>query len=81
MGPNRCLIECGGRDLSLRYRDISYSSYDDLRKQYRPGEHHDCILKEYDRAAGLMRSSAVILAVVKYDYERSLIYGRILSEW
>ena len=58
MGPNRCLIECGGRDLSLRYRDISYSSYDDLRKQYRPGEHHDCIIKEYDRASGLMRSSA-----------------------
>jgi len=23
----------------------------------------------------------VILAVVKYDYERSLIYGRILSKW
>ena len=142
MGPNRCLIECGGRDLSLRYRDISYSSYDDLRKQYRPGEHYDCILKEYDRAAGLMRVSikeaapnpfegavvrhplgcrrqavisgkygggvfctmpdgttclclytaqhtdrefrkgdTVILAVVKYDYERSLIYGRILSKW
>ena len=142
VGPNRCLIECGGRDLTLRYRDISYSSYDDLRKQYRPGEHYDCILKEYDRAAGLMRVSikeaapnpfegaavrhplgcrrqavisgkygggvfctmpdgttclclytaqhtdrefrkgdTVILAVVKYDYERSLIYGRILSKW
>lgn len=142
VGPNRCLIECGGRDLTLRYRDISYSSYDDLRKQYRPGEHHDCILKEYDRASGLMRVSikeaapnpfegaivrhplgcrrqavisgkygggvfctmpdgttclclytaqhtdrdfrkgdTVILAVVKYDYERSLIYGRILSKW
>ena len=142
VGPNRCLIECGGRDLTLRYRDISYSSYDDLRKQYRPGEYHDCILKEYDRASGLMRVSikeaapnpfegaavrhplgcrrqavisgkyggavfctmpdgttclclytaqhtvrefrkgdTVILAVVKYDYERSLIYGRILSKW
>lgn len=142
VGPNRCLIECGGRDLTLRYRDISYSSYDDLRKQYRPGEHHDCILKEYDRTSGLMRVSikeaapnpfegaivrhplgcrrqavisgkygggvfctmpdgttclclytaqhtdrdfrkgdTVILAVVKYDYERSLIYGRILSKW
>ena len=142
VGPNRCLIECGGRDLTLRYRDISYSSYDDLRKQYRPGEHYDCVLKEYDRATGLMRVSikeaapnpfegavvrhplgcrrqavisgkygggvfctmpdgttclclytaqhtdrdfrkgdTVILAVVKYDYERSLIYGRILSKW
>lgn len=142
VGPNRCLVECGGRDLTLRYRDISYSSYDDLRKQYRPGEHHDCILKEYDRASGLMRVSikeaapnpfegaivrhplgcrrqavisgkygggvfctmtdgttclclytaqhtdrdfrkgdTVILAVVKYDYDRSLIYGRILSKW
>jgi hypothetical protein len=51
VGPNRCLIECGGMDLTLRYQDISYSSCDNLRKQYRPGEHHDCILKEYDRAS------------------------------
>ena len=142
VGPNRCLVECGGRDLTLRFRDISYSSYDDLRKVYRPGEHYDCILKEYDRASGRMRVSikeaapnpfdgaiirhplgcrrqavisgkygggvfctmpdgttclclytaqhtdrdfrqgdTVILAVVKHDYERSLIYGRILSKW
>lgn len=102
VGPNRCLIECGGRDLTLRYRDISYSSYDDLRKQYRPGEHYDCILKEYgggvfctmpdgttclclytaqhtDRE--FRKGDTVILAVVKYDYECSLIYGRILSKW
>lgn len=63
VGPNRCLIECGGRDLTLRYRDISYSSYDDLWKQYRPGEHHDCILKEYDRASGLMRVSISLLEI------------------
>ena len=50
-------MECGGRDLTLRFRDISYSSYDDLRKVYRPGEHYDCILKEYDRASGRMRVS------------------------
>ena len=27
------------------------------------------------------KGDTVILAVVKYDYERSLIYGRILSKW
>ena len=27
------------------------------------------------------KGDIVILAVVKYDYERGLIYGRILSEW
>lgn len=24
VGPSRCLVECGGRDLTLRYQDISY---------------------------------------------------------
>lgn len=142
VGPSRCLVECGGRDMTLRYQDMSYTSYSDLRKKYRPGDHMDCVLKEYDRASGNMRISikeavpnpfegaeqrhplgsrrqavisgkygggvfctmpdgttclclhtaqntdrdfqkgdTVILVIVKFDYERSLIYGRILSKW
>lgn len=142
VGPSRCLLECGGRDLTLRYQDMSYASYSDLREKYHPGETLDCILKEYDRASGRLVISVkeaapnpfdgarqrhplgsrrqavisgkygggvfctmpddttclclytaqhtdrdfqvgdnVILVIVKYDYERSLIYGRILSKW
>lgn len=142
VGPSRCLLECGGRDLTLRYQDMSYASYSDLREKYHPGESLDCILKEYDRASGRLVISVkeatpnpfdgarqrhplgsrrqavisgkygggvfctmpdnttclclytaqhtdrdfqvgdnVILVIVKYDYERSLIYGRILSKW
>lgn len=142
VGPSRCLLECGGRDLTLRYQDMSYASYSDLREKYHPGETLDCILKEYDRASGHLVISVkeaapnpfdgarqrhplgsrrqaiisgkygggvfctmpddttclclytaqhtdrdfqvgdnVILVIVKYDYERNLIYGRILSKW
>lgn len=142
VGPSRCLLECGGRDLTLRYQEMSYASYSDLREKYHPGESLDCILKEYDRASGRMVISVkeaapnpfdgarrrhplgsrrqavisgkygggvfctmpddttclclyaaqhtdrdfqvgdnVILVIVKYDFERSLIYGRILSKW
>ena len=142
VGPSRCLVECGGRDLTLRYQDISYSSYSDLREKYHPGEKLDCVLKSFDRASGRLtisvkeaapnpfegaaarhplgcrrqavisgkygggvfctmpdgttclclytaqhtdrdfrKGDTVILAIVKYDFERSLIYGRILSKW
>lgn len=142
VGPSRCLVECGGRDLTLRYQEMSYASYSDLREKYHPGETLDCVLKEYDRASGRMTISVkeaapnpfegarqrhplgsrrqavisgkygggvfctlpddttclclytaqhtdrdfregdtVILVIVKYDMERSLIYGRILSKW
>ena len=142
VGPSRCLVECGGRDLTLRYQDISYSSYSDLREKYHPGEKLDCVLKSFDRASGRLtisvkeaapnpfegaaarhplgcrrqavisgkygggvfctmpdgttclclytaqhtdrdfrKGDTVILVIVKYDFERSLIYGRILSKW
>lgn len=142
VGPSQCLVECGGRDITLRYQDMSYSSYSDLRKQFRPGEPLDCILKSFDRASGRLvisvkeaypnpfdgavirhplgcrrqavisgkygggvfctmpdgttclclytaqhtdrdfrEGDTVIVVIVKFDYERSLIYGRILSKW
>lgn len=142
VGPSRCLLECAGRDLTLRYQDMSYASYSDLREKYHPGETLDCVLKEYDRASGRIAISVkeatsnpfegarmrhppgsrrqavisgkygggvfctlpddttclclytaqhtdrdfkegdtVILVILKYDMERSLIYGRVLSKW
>lgn len=142
VGPKRCLVECGGRDLNLSQKDLTYTSTPDLRERYHPGQTMDCILKEYDRQSGQMWISVketmanpflgaikrhpigsrrqavisgkygggvfctlpdetvclclystrhsdsdfhvgdtVILAIKQFDYERSLIYGRILSKW
>lgn len=142
VGPSRCLLECAGRNLTLRYQDMSYASYSDLREKYHPGQTLDCVLKEYDRASGRMvisvkeaapnpfegarqrhplgshrqavisgkygggvfctlpddttclclytaqhtdrdfrEGDTVILVIVKYDMERNLTYGRILSKW
>ena len=142
VGPKRCLVECGGRDLSLSQRDLTYTATPDLRERYHPGQTLDCILKEYDRQTGQLWISVketmanpffgavkrhpvgsrrqavisgkygggvfctlpdetvclclystrhsdsdfhvgdtVILAIKKFDYDRNLIYGRILSKW
>lgn len=142
VGPKRCLVECGGRDMSLSQKDLTYTATPDLRERYHPGQTLDCILKEYNRQTGQMWVSVketvanpffgaikrhpvgsrrqavisgkygggvfctlpdetvclclystrhsdsdfrvgdtVILAIKQFDYERSLIYGRILSKW
>ena len=142
VGPKRCLVECGGRDLNLSQRDLTYTATPDLRVKYHSGQTLDCILKEYDRQAGQLWVSVketmpnpffgavkrhpigsrrqavisgkygggvfctlpddtvclclystrhsdsdfhvgdtVILAIRQIDYERNLIYGRILSKW
>ena len=57
VGPSRCLLECGGRDITLGYREMSYSSIHDLRTVYRPGQPLDCVLTAYDRAAGTIEIS------------------------
>lgn len=142
VGPKRCLVECGGRDMSLSQKDLTYTATPDLRERYHPGQELDCILKEYNRQSGQMWVSVketmanpffgaikrhpigsrrqavisgkygggvfctlpdetvclclystrhsdsdfhvgdtVILAIKQFDYERHLIYGRILSKW
>lgn len=142
VGPKRCLVECGGRDINLSQKDLTYTATPDLRERYHPGQTLDCILKEYDRGSGLLWISVkdtaanpflgaikrhpigsrrqatisgkygggvfctlpdetvclclystrhsdgdfkigdtVILVIRQFDYDRSLIYGRILSKW
>lgn len=142
VGPKRCLVECGGRDLNLSQKDLTYTATPDLRERYHPGQTLDCILKEYNRQTGQLWISVkettanpffgaikrhpigsrrqakisgkygggvfctlpdetvclclystrhsdsdfrvgdtVILAIKQFDYDRELIYGRILSKW
>ena len=142
VGPRRCLVECGGRDMSLSQKDLTYAATPDLRTRYHPGQTLTCALKEYNRREGqfwvsvkdtvdnpffgalrrhpigsrrqavisgkygggvfctlpdetvcLCHYSArhsdldfhvgdtVILAIKKFDYDRCLIYGLILSKW
>ena len=142
VGPKRCLVECGGRDLSLSQRDLTYTATPDLRERYHPGQTLKCILKEYDRQTSQLWVSVketmenpffgavkrhpigsrrqavisgkygggvfctlpdetvclclystrhsdsdfhigdtVILAIKQFDYDRHLVYGRILSKW
>lgn len=142
VGPKRCLVECGGRDMSLTQKDLTYTSTPDLRERYHPGQTLNCILKEYNRQTGQLWISVkettanpffgaikrhsigsrrqavisgkyaggvfctlpdetvclclystrhsdsdfhigdtVILAIKKFDYDRQLIYGIILSKW
>ncbi len=47
VGPKLCLVECGGYDITLTQRDLSYTSIPDLREKYHPGDELDCILIEY----------------------------------
>lgn len=53
-GGNIGLVECGGRDMSLSQKDLTYTATPDLRERYHPGQALDCILKEYDRQTGQM---------------------------
>lgn len=54
VGPKRCLVECGGRDMSLSQKDLTYIAAPDLRERYHPGQTLDCVLKEYNRQTGQM---------------------------
>lgn len=142
VGPRRCLVECGGRDMSLSQKDLTYAATPDLRTRYHPGQTLTCALKEYNRREGRFWVSVkdtvdnpffgalrrhpigsrrqavisgkygggvfctlpdetvclchystrhsdldfhvgdtVILAIKQFDYDRCLIYGRILSKW
>lgn len=47
VGPKLCLVECGGYDITLTQRDLSYTSIPDLREKYHPGDELDCRLIEY----------------------------------
>lgn len=142
VGPRRVLAECGGYDVSLSQRDLSWTAIADLRNEYRPGQELPCRLKEYNSreeklsisvrdatpnpfigaenrhpigsrrqavisgkyAGGVFcrlpddvtvlclysnllgdneffPGDSVLIHITQYDYNRQLIYGRIISKW
>ena len=142
VGPRLCMVECGGRDMTLKQADLTYTATPDLRERYRPGQKLRCVLTEYDPYRQLMNISvkaatinpfqgaikrhpvnsrrqatisgkygggvfctlpddsvclcrysaqqrdrefhvgdSVIIVITKHNFERSMIYGRILSKW
>ena len=142
VGPRRVLAECGGYDVSLSQRDLSWTAIADLRNEYRPGQELPCRLKEYNGREGKLSVSvrdatpnpfigaenrhpigsrrqavisgkyaggvfcrlpddvtvlclysnllgdneffpgdSVLIHITQYDYNRQLIYGRIISKW
>jgi len=142
VGPRRVLAECGGYDISLSQRDLSWTAIADLRNEYRPGQELLCRLKEYNSREGKLSISvrdatpnpfieaenrhpigsrrqavisgkyaggvfcrlpddvtvlclysnllgddeffpgdSVLIHITQYDYNRQLIYGRIISKW
>lgn len=52
VGAKRCTVECGGYDIRLSQRDLSYTAIADLRDKYHPGQELTCKLKLYDKEAG-----------------------------
>ena len=142
VGPRLCMVECGGRDMTLKQADLTYTATPDLRERYRPGQKLRCVLTEYDPYRQLMNISvkaatvnpfqgavkrhpvnsrrqatisdkygggvfctlpddsvclcrysaqqrdrefhvgdSVIIVITNHNFERSMIYGRILSKW
>ena len=47
VGPKRCLVECGGYDVSLTQRDLSYTAIADLRREYMPGQQLEAVFKGF----------------------------------
>ena len=142
VGPRRVLAECGGYDVSLSQRDLSWTAITDLRNEYHLGQELPCRLKEYNSREGKLSISvrdatpnpfigaenrhpigsrrqavisgkyaggvfcrlpddvtvlclysnllgdneffpgdSVLIHITQYDYNRQLIYGRIISKW
>lgn len=142
VGATHLLATCGGFDMTLSQRDLSYGMIFDLRDKFHPGETHTAILKEYDDENNRLRISVkeaephpfdgveiryplncrrasvisgkykggvfckleenldclciysmyqcdedfdigdqVIVVITKYDYERKLVYGKIVAKW
>lgn len=47
VGPKKCLVECGGYDISLSQRDLSYTAIADLRTEYHTGIELQAVIKEF----------------------------------
>lgn len=57
VGASHLLANCGGYDMTLSQRDLSYGMLGDLRDKYHPGETLTAVLKEYDEGNQTIRAS------------------------
>ena len=57
VGASHLLANCGGYDMTLSQRDLSYGMLGDLRDKYHPGETLTAVLKEYDEGNQTRRVS------------------------
>lgn len=57
VGASHLLANCGGYDMTLSQRDLSYGMLGDLRDKYHPGETLTAVLKEYDEGSQTIRVS------------------------
>ena len=57
VGARRCLLHCGGYDVSMRQPDMSYSSILDMRELYRPGQELRARILEHEPAENQLKLS------------------------
>ena len=57
VGSTHLLATCGGFDMTLSQRDLSYGMIEDLRERFHPGEKKTAVLKEYDEENGILQIS------------------------
>lgn len=142
VGSAHLLATCGGFDMTLSQRDLSYGMIQDLRDEFHSGETRAAILKDYNEENKTLHISVkeaephpfdgveirhplncrrasvisgkykggvfcklekgldclctysqyqcdedfeigdqVIVVIVKYDYPRRLVYGKIVAKW
>lgn len=57
VGATHLLSTCGGFDMTLSQRDLSYGMIQDLREKFHPGEKRTAVIKEYDGENMILRVS------------------------
>ena len=65
--------------MTLSQRNLYYGMIEDLRGRFLPGETLTGVLKKYDEDFDI--GDQVIVVIPKYDYERKLVYGKIVAKW
>ena len=67
VGPSRMIVECGGFDLSLHVKDVSYTAIADLRTEYNPGQTLHAKIMELDVPTGRLGISIKEVNPNPYD--------------
>ncbi len=56
-GRWRCLVSCGGYDIILSQRELSYAYIQDLREVYHPGTELEAVIQEFEPGEGRLAVS------------------------